>query len=92
MKLSEITPEIAAEYLHIEEEPGALLPMLAAAKQYALSFTGLSAQDAEQYEDLTLAVLILCGDLYDHRTMTVENDKVNQTVQTILGLYRSNLL
>lgn len=92
MKLSEITPEIAAKYLRIEEEPEALLPMLAAAKQYAFSFTGLSEDEAEQYEDITLAVLILCGDLYDHRTMVVDNDKVNQTVQTILGLYRSNLL
>lgn len=92
MKLSEITPEIAAGYLRIEEEPEALLPMIAAAKQYVLSFTGLAEETADEYEDITIAALILCGDLYDHRTMVVDNDKVNQTVQTILGLYRSNLL
>ena len=47
----------------------------------------------DDYEDMPIAVLSLCGEFYDNRTFTaVENAVVNPTAQAILDKYSINLL
>ena len=43
-------------------------------------------------EDLTLAYLVLCQDLYDQRTAQTDTAAVNRTLDTILGMHARNLV
>ena len=95
MKISEVTAEFLCEY--VREEPEAdvinlLQVIIAAAKAYIIGYTDLTAEQADEHEDLTAAFLVICADMYDVRTYTVNNDKLNPTVKTILGLYAVNYI
>lgn len=93
MKWAEVTTKDVAEYLREDEETKLLTPILAAARSYILSYTGLKAEEAEKYEDLSLALLAVCADMYDKRgaTSTVSLSE-NRLVSNILGMYSVNLL
>lgn len=93
MKLSEMTVETVAEYLH-EEPEAALLPLvLQSAKQYILSYTGLDAEQADTHTDLCIAALALCGEMYENRMMGMSGTvSENPVAAQILGMYSMNLL
>lgn len=94
MKVSEITTEHVAEYLRIDEEKelGKLQPVLAAAKSYMSSYTGIPLEEFDDYEEFYTAVMVLCQDMYDNRSYYVERSSVNRTVSTILDMHRRNLV
>lgn len=100
MKIRQLTAEVVADYLKIDREDldeskrRELLTFLDAAKQYVLSETGLTADEADEKDDLTVAVLILCQDMYDNRTRHLSSSvsKPSDTLESILGFYRCNLL
>lgn len=94
MRLSELTAYEVSSYLMLDEdEDTGLLPhLLAAAKSYIAGYTGLDETELDAHEDITVAALILCADLYDNRLMVVDNSNANITVQTILNLHRNNLI
>ena len=73
--------------------------MLEAAKSYAENYTGLPLQETEgqedyldKYQDVTVAILVLCQDLYDNRSMYVEKSNINKVVKSILGMHCRNLV
>lgn len=96
MKLSKITPAVAAQYVRLNyaEMTAAdkieLDAFIVAAKEYVKSYTGLADTDA--FEDLAIAGLVLIQDMYDNRSLTVEQAAANKTVATILDMHRVNLL
>jgi uncharacterized phage protein (predicted DNA packaging) len=94
MKLSEATTQTVREFLRLDEtqEEVSVSAILAAARSYILGYTGLDSDGADTHEDLTIALLALCSDMYDKRQMTVENDKVNRVTQSIMDLYAVNLV
>lgn len=93
MKLSEITVEILADYLHENPDASMLPIILAAAKQYILSYTKLSAEQADEYADISIAALALCGEMYENRIMSVSGTvSENPVAAQILGMYSMNLL
>ena len=95
MKLSELTPEFVVGYLRAENCEESLREaeiILSASKAYIKSSTGLTDEECELHEDLTIAALCLCGDMYDNRQTTVSNANQNRTVDTILNMYRVNFL
>ena len=94
MKISEITIENVLDYLRLDSDNDntTVTAIMAAAKQYILSFTGLSADECDSFEDLSIAYFSLCADMYDNRTMIVSNDKVNPLVKQILGGHSVNYL
>ena len=93
MRLSEVTVETVAEFLRLDDASDPLLPeILAAAKQYILSYTGQALEDIDQSPDVAIALMVLCQDMYDHRAMYVDKSNVNRVIDTILGMYRINLL
>lgn len=95
MKLSDLTVEDAARYAVLtEDDPdAALFPhYLEAAKQYVLSYTGLTLEKADLLPDLSLAALVLFADMTRNKEATVASDKANQVLQSILGMYSVNLL
>lgn len=96
MKVSELTKEIVANYIRVEITTlttPILDLVLPAAITYCATYTGLEPKDLDEYEDMALAALALCGEFYDNRTYTaVENAIVNPTTQSILDKYSMNLM
>lgn len=94
MKPSKINAQTVLGYLRLDGEPDDVSPdtLLAAAKSYIMSYTGLDEAEMDLHEEISIAILVLCSDLYDNRQMAVENDKVNRTVRSILDLHSTNLL
>lgn len=92
MKVSELTTEIIAEYVHIGADDPLLESCRKAAVDYAAKYTGHTEAELDDYEDITLAVLALISDLYDQRSMTIDKGVVNRTTTGILDLHAINLL
>lgn len=98
MKVSELTIPIIANYCRImdddvsDSENLSLEAMKIAAISYARSYTGLSDLDMDRHEDITIAILTLIADMYDNRSMTVDKNNVNRTVEIILSMHAKNLL
>lgn len=94
MKVSELTEQDVIQYARMEnaEEDIAPAALLEAAKAYVRSYTGLTDEEIDRHEEISIAVLALCSDMYDNRQLAAENDKVNRVVETILGMHAVNLL
>ena len=93
-KISEITVSDIANYLRLTEVSQAdeifITNCLAVAKEYIKNYTGLDYLDDNA--DFVIAVYLLCQDMYDTRTIHLDNDKLNTVFETILGFHRVNLL
>ena len=98
MKVSEITSQLVAEYLRLDyanmtaAEKAELDAIIEAAMAYTTSFTGQTLEALDEYPDVVIAVYVLCQDMYDNRSMYVDNANVNRVVETILGMHCVNLL
>ena len=96
-KVSDITPQILADYLRIAEptteDISFLTTALKVAKDYILKYTGIADEAAlNAYIDMVIVVYVLCQDMYDNRTLYADSSNVNITVDTILNLHQRNLL
>lgn len=96
-KVSEITAQDIAEYLRIPEtttdDLNFINMSLNVAKSYVCKYTGIeTVEELDDYTDITVVVFVMCQDMFDTRTLYTENDNVNRVVESILGLYRRNLL
>lgn len=95
-KISDITVEDLKVFCRIDdsgEEDQILATILRAGKQFVLSQTGLTAEQADTYSDLTLAVLMFCSDAYDNRHYSTEKkSNINPAVKAIIDQYCMNLL
>lgn len=100
MKISEIKMQDILDYLKIDESDAdadvrrELATFKDAAVGYVKSYTGLTAEECDKHEDLTVAVFILISDFYDNRAMYLPSNQaqVSKAVENILGLYQMNLL
>ena len=95
-KVSEITTNDLANYLRITEVPSSdeqlLTSILAAAKNFVITYTGQTPETADTFPEFTLAVYVLAEDMYDKRTYSVDKTEANKVVESILGLHSINLL
>lgn len=96
MTFSTITTTDIANYLRLgavtQDEQDLLTTMLNSAKSYVLKYTGLTESQADLANELVIAVLVLCQDMWDNRALYVDSDNVNKVVETILGMHSINLL
>lgn len=92
MKVSEVTVMEIREYLRLEEEEPLLDTLKASAKGFIRAYTGLTEEQMDEHEDLAIALLVLCADMYDNRQMTMQNDKVNPVIERVLAAHSVNLL
>lgn len=96
MTFSTITTTDVANYLRLgavtQDEQDLLTTMLNSAKSYVLKYTGLTELQADLANELVIAVLVLCQDMWDNRALYVDSDNVNKVVETILGMHSINLL
>lgn len=94
MKISEVTEDEVKKYLNLDsaaDDP--MLPLiLESAKAYVSGYTGHSVAEMDKYEDATIALLVLCADMYDNRQIAVAENSVNKVVQSILDMHCINLL
>jgi hypothetical protein len=90
-KVSEITAKEIADYIRLDDyEESEISTYLNIAKSYISNYTGIA--DLDEYADLIIVVYVLCQDMYDNRTMYVENGNLNKVVQTILDMHTMNNL
>ena len=90
-KVSEITAKEIADYIRLDDyEESEIETYLNIAKSYISNYTGIA--DLDEYADLIIVVYVLCQDMYDNRTMYVENGNLNKVVQTILDMHTMNNL
>lgn len=94
MKFSELTITDIENYLRIEHDPedNTVNIIFVASKSFVKGYTGLSDDQLDQYEDLSVVVLSLCAELYDNRQFSVDKDKISPGIKIILELYSVNLL
>ena len=95
MKLSEITAQLVKRYAHIDgNEDDELIEqvILPAARAYVLSYTGQTAETADEIPDLAVACLALSCHLYDHRDMSEDKAQINAVMDGILGMHALNYL
>jgi len=103
IKVSEITEEELASYLRIsevsEQEKKELKTYLNIAKNYISNYTGIAEKSENEkdetldsYSDFIIVVYILCQDMYDNRSMYIDNKSINNTVKTILDMHTRNNL
>jgi len=95
-KVSEITTEAVADYLHLSEldeaETDLLNTLIGVAKSYIVNYTGQTEAALDNFPDFVIVVYILVQDMWDNRVLYVEKSNLNNTVESILGLHSVNLL
>lgn len=92
MKLSEIKLQDVVSYCRCEEDEKIIEPFFDAAIDYVKDYTGMSIEQMEEKSDITIAVLCVCSELYDSRSVLSDRDKVNKLIEGILNLHDLNLL
>ena len=96
-KISDITYQDLAEYLRIcdtltADDINTLNTLLTVAKVYVGEYTGRTIQELDDYKDIIIVILILVQDMWDNRTLYVDNNNANKVVESILNLHQVNLL
>lgn len=88
MKLSEVGLKLVKQYARIDGEEDDLLleyVILPAARGYVLSYTGRTAEAADELPELAIAYLKLCGYLYDHRDAAGDQARMDGVLESLLG-------
>ena len=95
-KVSDITAVDIANYIRLDEvsedDTKTLENLIAISKSFIEHYTGRSEQELDNYPDFVIVVYILCQDMWDNRTLYVDNSNLNKVVETILGMHSVNLL
>lgn len=96
MKISEITVEELARYAREDETDTEILAtfnmILVAIKSYIKGYTGLSDEQLDTKEDVSIALFVLANEMYENRIFTVKENNVNKVVKSILDMHSVNLL
>ena len=94
--VSQITAQDVADYIRLcevtQDDLNTLNTLLIVAKVYVGEYTGRNIMELDSYRDIIIAVLILCQDMWDNRTMYVDSSNANKVVESILDLHSVNLL
>lgn len=93
MKFSEVDVEIVKEYANAYEEDSNLLTIiLEGAKSRVRAYTGLSDEELDIHEDITIALLVICNEMFENRVYSADSSKANILISSILDSYAQNLL
>lgn len=94
MKISVVTIADLKAYAKDEDniEDNLWTDILIGAKEFVKSYTGLDSAGMDSHEDLTIALKVLANEMYEQRQYTVQNDKVNVVIKSILDRHCINFL
>ena len=94
--VSEITYEDVAEYIRLSEvsqaDQNTLTNLINISIAYIQGYTGLTAEQLDTYQDFVIVVFVLVQDMWDNRTLYVDNSNLNHVVSSILDMHSVNLL
>ena len=95
-KISEITINDIADYIRLteisESDKKQLSTSLGVAKSFIKGYTGLTEEEIDKYNEFVIVIYVLCQDMYDNRSLYVDETNINYTVKTILDMYSTKLL
>ena len=93
-KVSQITSSSLAEYLRLPEvsadDTNTLNNMLGIAKTFIANQTG--RDDLDAFQDFVIVCFVLVQDMWDNRTLYVDNTNLNYVIESILNMHSVNLL
>ena len=90
MKLSEVTSAKIKAFCGVsDDEDGMLEICVGAAKSYIKGYTGLDDAKIDEYEDITVAYLVLINDMYSSRDFSSDRASQNPVTAQILALHLS---
>lgn len=94
MRISEATFESLKQYANVfhNEDDNLFESILLACKSYIKSYTGLTDEQMDTKEDLTMALFVLANEMYDNRVFSAQDNKVNVVIKSILDMHSINLL
>ena len=93
MKMSEVSVVDLMEYLREDEESALLSSILSAGKRYVVNYTGRTAEELDEDEEVAIALLAVCADLYDKRgVISSVNLSENQLITGNLESHRINFV
>lgn len=93
MRISELTAETIKDFCGISDSDSdnIINILIPAAKAYIQGYTGLSAEECDEHEELTTACMVLVNDMFSQRDYTISSHRqLSPTVRTILSLYAKN--
>ena len=95
-KISDVTVDDVANYIRIDEltedDTKLLIDLINIAKTFIMNYTGVSAENLDNYPDFVIVLYVLAQDMYDNRTLYVDKTNLNKVVESILGMHSINLL
>jgi len=97
MKMTDIDFDFVVNFLKLDDlsetDEAELQACIDAAKQYTLDYTGISEEELNNSDDLTMVYLTLIADFYDNRNLQTQKEmKINVMQKSILDLHRENFL
>lgn len=96
MKISEVTTEYIRNYLRLDDESfdNEIEIYKSSAIDFIVNYTGLSKEEIEEYEDLTIAYLVIISDFFENHLYQQGKtaDTSNTIAETILNHHRKNFL
>ena len=65
--------------------------MRKAAIGYMTSYTGQTAEYLDEHEEFDAVLMVLVADMYDNRSLTVDSDRQNPFVMSVIDMHWGNL-
>lgn len=93
MKINEITIDFLIDYCNAYEEDGKILEVFKDASiSYIKSYTGLTEEEINTMDDITVALLVLVNGMFDSRTIEADKTNINIILDSILSMHSKNLI
>ncbi|NFG65913.1 phage gp6-like head-tail connector protein [Clostridium botulinum] len=93
IKMNEVTTDLLVNYCNAYDEDKELLEIFKdASVDYIKSYTGLTVDEINNKNDLTIALLVLVSGMFDSRSIEADKTNINLILDSILGLHSRNLV
>ncbi|MCS6103577.1 phage gp6-like head-tail connector protein [Clostridium botulinum] len=93
IKMNEVTTDLLVNYCNAYDEDKELLEIFKdASVDYIKSYTGLTDEEINNKNDLTIALLVLVSGMFDSRSIEADKTNINLILDSILGLHSRNLV
>ena len=93
IKINEVNIDLLIEYCNAYEEDKLLLEISKDASiSYIKSYTGLTDEEINTMDDITVALLVLISGIFDSRSIEADKSNVNVILDSILSMHSKNLI